>query len=385
MTTANNDQIDDLWLSVNDATTEIARLLKEKSDKGDQRSRNLIMIRQGYEDYLKNSCLWKEFIAPGIPIVVKDGDLRFDRMLLHTKLYTRAWFEERPQGGTEIIYTSQHRGGAGFQWYFCTWKFANGLLEIRMSHWLIQRDIKMKRNTIYFTRSFSYKEKDTTQTKGLIRHVDESHILKDCPLTHKKKAHFAAKHALRNDIVKDKEEGWTTIVAPYGMFEQMFKIHSMMKNFDMGEHSHWYLDRKFKQFWDLRVMDAVFGEGWHRDWSTRQIDKDGVLKELWYHPNTTHILDKERFERIYEDWLFVEKRYREWLGQFRDPPHLQAPPPAEHHLLELSDERKQEIQEKADEEEERQRKNKDDLKRDAEAVRKANELFNQPPPTTNDT
>ena len=381
MTTTNDNQaIEDFWLYVDDAITKTAFLLGEKIDQGDQRMRNLAMIRRGYETHLKTAIGWKEYPFPGIPIVIKDGDYKLDRMLLHTKLYTRAYFEERPKGGTEIVLTSQHRGGQGFQWYIMSWHMQHKSLIIRATHWMIHRDHEMKRNTIYFTRGFAF---DETKGYGLdVPKMFEDWVaIRKVPDSHRRTVMQAANHALRFDKEKDDIEGWVTAINAYGSFELMYKLNSLMSNFDMGEHVQWYLNREFKQFWNLRVLESIWGDRWN----SKHFDKEGILKELWYHPNTTHILDKERFDRIFNDWKVVKAKYEEWLSQFRFPPHLQAPPPAERHMLELSDERKQEIQAKADEEEERQRKNDEHEKLNDEAVRKANELFNQPPPTTDDT
>jgi hypothetical protein len=330
MTSNNEQEIDNFWLSIDDAIVETAKRLYEKVKSGDQRSRNLKIIRQGYEDYLATATEWKQFPVPGIPIVLKDGDFHFDRMLLHTKLFTRAFFEDRPKGGTEIVYTSQHRGGQGFQWYIVSWQIQHNLLTVWATHWMIHRDEEMRRNTVYFTRGFSFTETEGFGTDGFRMFSDWIAVSK-VPDKHRRTVKQAYEHALRFDKKKDEIEGWVTVINPYGSFELIFKLDSMFRSFDMGEHKKWYLNHEFKQFWNLRVLESV----WGKDWTSKKFDKDGILKELWYYPDTTHFMDKERFESIYDDWTVVRGKYEEWIRQFRFPPHLQAPQDDEKHLLKL--------------------------------------------------
>ena len=319
--------MDNITDDINTDIRETAKLLKEKVDMGDQRLRNLMLIRQSHLEYLERERDRTGWVFPGIPVVLKDGDLRLKYIHLFTLKFDRAYFERHPNGGTQIVPLSPFRGGEGYQWYILTWKWFSGKLNVFASHWMIDRDSDLKRNNVWFTRGFHFNELDETDLQERGARVYGHHIrLADIPDRHKRTTTGQAiSHALRHDAERDTEEGWVTVTQPYGVFETIYNLNTLLRSFDTSEHQSWYLNQHFQLFWSLRVLEAV----WGKEWSTKKFDIDGILKDLWYVPDTTHILDKEQFERIKAEWEQVREQYTEWLNTFRDPPHKQAPPPSD--------------------------------------------------------
>jgi len=373
MTTDNTDNI---RLEGHDAYHETRKLMTQKIEAGDMRLRNLMMIRGHYIDHLKKSTgAGVQEALPGIPIVLKDGDLRLDRIHLMTQTFPRSFFEERPHGGTEIIFTSKHNGGEGYQWYIMTWKFKQKKLNITCSHWMIDRNIEERRNTLYFNRAFGFTEKDIIDIQELdTKSMFQSWIkLSDVPQSHyRASTSTALPHALRFDKEQDDELGFVTTTAPYGVWEIMATLNTMLRILDMGEHTRYYIHQQFEHFWNLHVLRAIWGE---KNWSTRMIDKDGILKDMWYFPDSSEYSTGAKAKLLNKDWVAVRDKYEEWKDMFVRPPHLQAPTEEEKHLLLPSVERQKELDTKALAEKERLRKQAEWETSNEEAIRKANERF----------
>lgn len=322
MTQPYDDTDNSFVLEAHDALTETVKRTKEKFDSGDMRIRNLMFLRQDYIDDLQKSLEAEKFQKPGIPIWITTDDLRLDRIRLMTKVYPRSFFTERANGGTEIIYTSSHRGGAGFQWYVMSWQVVKGRVHVWASHWMIIRDTENKRQTLWFTRGFNFKEKkvDELDEIGIRKMMTNWVRMADVPSKHyRTSTGQALKHSLRHETNLDE---WTTVTSKYGMFEIMFTLQAALREYDMGEHKAWYLHQHFKHYWNIRVLNAVWGDMWK---SSKKFDTDGILKDLWYVPELSSSYDKEQFEHKRKDWEAVRARYNTWLGEFVNPPHLVAP------------------------------------------------------------
>jgi hypothetical protein len=241
--------------------------------------------------------------------------------------FDRTFFEKHPNGGSQIVPLSPYRGGEGYQWWILTWKFFSGILHVYATNWMIDRDPEQKRNNVWFTRGFAFTELNEDDVGEMFAKVYADYTRQALvPDKHRRiTTSQAIPHALRHDKERDDAEGWVTVTQPYGIFETVYKLNSLLRGFDTSEHQSWYLNQHFQLFWSLRVLEAV----WGKEWTTRQFDTDGILKELWYHPDITHILDKERFERIKSEWEKTRAEYTAWLKKFRFPPHIQSPPPTD--------------------------------------------------------
>jgi hypothetical protein len=302
------DDTDDLRLELGDRIAVIAeRLGRPDAYSSDNPSlRNLNLIWNGYIKYLRNAM--KRGLGPGYPIHLVDDSFMLERLLVGPKWFTRDWFTEgvRASGGTEIIWIHPSLN-EGYQWWIMSWTWNRSLLTINVTHWMVQHDDKLRRNTIYFIRQFTFRE-DPGKSEYPLNLVESNTILDMIPDHHRRRVMDLAKHATRTD-----PEDWVLTVAPYGLFEFMFDLHNMIKVLDIGDTVQYYLDREFKAFWLRRVLDILWGDTkWkpHGD----QIDFDGLLNDTWIVPRTEHPMDRDRFNEVYQEWT----KFREWYLKARE-------------------------------------------------------------------
>ncbi len=300
----------DTYLTIHDLHQEISKRLAQPVDRSVRALRNLMIVYTGYLNYLE-VIMKRGRIVPGIPIFISDIDLRLERAEIGTQSFTRDWFKERPGGGTETKWIDPWNE-EGFQWWIMTWKWAHGLLSLRVSHWIIQRDEALKRNTIYLSRSYDFDESDRPDNVYTL--VQSNTAQRLVPQSHRNLTKVNAKHALRHET-----DDWVTILSPYGIFEIRNDMDALIRTFDMSGLHEWYLDRKFKQYWLMRVRDALYpsDEGRTTKWPPiEKIDDDGLLKDTWYRPNISHFLDKESFVKVRDHFMEEVVKYKAWYERF---------------------------------------------------------------------
>lgn len=268
------------------------------------RLRNLNIIWQFYANYLRE-VQRRQPGGKGYPVWTVEDSFHMEKLELGPMTFNRAWFTEgtRVNGGTEIVWAHQ---GKGYQWWILSWRWARKLLTVTVTHWMILHDSELKRNTVYFTRGFTFRE---DPTEGMHRQnlVDTNTNLGKVPEHHRNRVMKLARHA-----TSDNDDEWVLTLAPYSIFGTIFDLHNLIKRLDFFDLHQYWLDREFKRFWLSRVLKALWADT-EIPLSQRQIDFDGLLKDTWYIPNTEHILDRERFQRIYKEWI----EFREWYEKAR--------------------------------------------------------------------
>jgi len=316
---------------------------------------NLTYLRRWYCEHLRFVADNSPQLAPGLPVTIRDEDrpTRIEKLVLHDRVLDRSFFEERPNGGNEFVFLINSDGMRqiydGFQWWILTWKFNNDLLTLYASHWIIDRDSSMKRNTIYFT--YSFKAWDTP-SDALTDKVDVAKIgmklrlsdrerlylppfqtntsIKNVPDSHMRRVMNGAEIALRHDREHDEKEGWVTVKSQYGLFDVLGRLNHLVYSMDVGPLREFYLDKEFKKNW-LRLFIRALYEEMYDDpdinriltaddigvkWTSSRIDEYGMPHDWWFMPTLNHPLDKKVFEIIKDDWVRVLKMYDEWLTKF---------------------------------------------------------------------
>lgn len=270
----------------------------------DPRLRNLNIIWQFYANYLRQ-VQRRQPGGKGYPVWLVEDSFHLERFEIGPKTFRRAWFEERPNGGTEIVWPHAHRD-VGYQWWILSWTWQKKLLTAYVTHWMILHDSELKRNTIYFTRGFTFRE-DPTMGQYPQNLVISNTNLGKVSNHHRRRVMDLARHA-----TQDNKEDWVLTLAPYSLFGTIFDLHNLIKRLDFFDLHQYWLDKEFKRFWLSRVIMALWGDS---EWKPRheQIDFDGLLKDTWYIPNTDHVLDRERFQRVYREWI----KFREWYERAR--------------------------------------------------------------------
>jgi hypothetical protein len=305
---------DELTLELGDRIYVIAERLGKPGafSMDNPRLRNLSIIWTHYSNYLRSAM--KKRPGPGYPIWLVEDSFMLNLLHIGPRRINRAWFEERPNGGTEIVWTHPYKE-EGYQWWILSWKWSKKLLTTTTTHWMIDHDEDLKRSTVYFTRGFVFTE-DPHMGDYPDKLATQNTILDRVSERHRRRVMDLARHATQHDT-----DEWVLTLATYGLFHTMEKLHNMIQKLDVGNLTEYWIDKEFKAFWFRRVLDALYDK---EDWrpSRDQIDFDGLLKDAWYIPKQEHFLDRERFERVYQEWV----KFREWymmahkvyLGVVRD-------------------------------------------------------------------
>lgn len=269
------------------------------------RLRNLNIIWQYYANYLRE-VQRRQPGGKGYPIWLIEDSFHLEKLEIGPKTLKRDWFTEgvRVNGGTEIVWPHPHKD-VGYQWWILSWRWNHKLLTVSVTHWMILHDSELKRNTVYFTRGFTFRE-DPTMGKYRDELVVTNTNLGKVSDHHRNRVMKLARHA-----TQDNKEDWVLTLAPYSLFGTIFDLHNLIKRLDFFDLHQYWLDKEFKRFWLSRVLKAL----WAGEWTPKQeqIDMDGLLKDTWYIPNTDHFLDRERFQRIYQEWV----KFREWYERAR--------------------------------------------------------------------
>lgn len=297
---------DEITLELGDRIAVIAERIGKHGafSKDNPRLRNLNIIWQFYANYLRDTL--RKGCGPGYPIWLIEDSFHLNLLHIGPRRINRSWFEERVNGGTEIVWTHPYKE-EGFQWWILSWKWNKKLLTTTTTHWMIERDEELQRSMIYFTRGFDFTE-DPTMGQHPQQLARSNTNLERVPIPHRRRVMALAKHATQHD-----PEEWILTLAPYGLFHTMDKLHNMIQKLDFGNLRQYWIDKEFKAFWFRRVLDALYDK---EDWrpSRDQIDFDGLLKDTWYIPKQEHFLDRERFERVYQEWV----KFREWYVKAHD-------------------------------------------------------------------
>lgn len=295
---------DGIALELGDRIAQIAeRLGRPGAFSSDSpRLRNLNIIWQFYASYLRE-VQRRQPGGKGYPVWLIEDSFHLEKFEIGPKTLDRAWFESRTPGGTEIVWAHQDRG---YQWWILTWIWNHKLLTVSVTHWMILHDSELKRNTVYFTRGFTFRE-DPVTSKYRDRLVDSNTNLGKVPKSHRERVMKLARHA-----TQDNKEDWVLVLAPYSLFGTIFDLHNLIKRLDFFDLHQYWLDTQFKRFWLSRVLKALWADVENPP-RQDQIDFEGLLKDTWYIPNTEHFLDRERFQRIYREWI----KFREWYERAR--------------------------------------------------------------------
>lgn len=297
-----------------DHTEIVARTLskmlttqRHPHDRRNIKMRNLFLIRNGYKNYLERILRFGA-AAPGVPIIIAD-DLRFTHACIGPEDFDRSWFEPQVPGGTHTVWVSK---GDGFQWWIMTWTWKDNLIRIQVSHWVIDHDEVLKRNTIYLSRTYLFTERTIDDTQSMTPDmIVMCEGMRCVPKTHKELTFKNAKHALRHE-----KEQWPLVLAPYGMFSVRKRIDSLVRRFDFSGIIPAWLDRQFKMEWSRRVLHAMYPAKTGR--TIRKINDEGFLLDLWYHPHPSYEKDIEKHK---EDWDKVVAAYDDWQQRFYDAMH----------------------------------------------------------------
>lgn len=294
--------MDDHTEDVARALSKIITIQNRPYDRRNKRQMNLFLIRDIYGRYLERILRFGA-AAPGIPIIIAD-DLKFERACIGPEDFDRSWFEPQIPGGTHTVWVSR---GTGFQWWIMTWTWKNDLIRINVSHWIVDHDENLKRNTIYLSRTYLFTERTADDTQSMTPDmIVMCEGMRCVPRSHKELTFKNAKHALRHE-----KEQWPLVLSPYGMFTIRKQIDSLVRRFDFSGIIPTWLDRQFKMEWSRRVLNLLYPEG--TQWSINDIDEEGFLLDLWYMPVPSYEKDMEKHK---EDWDKVVAAYEDWRDRF---------------------------------------------------------------------